>query len=286
MKKLLFLLLPILIVVISCVEDKEVIDGPGRQGFYYTKTYINQFIHCDTVLIRNCWLKKNDPQKELILAKEEILDQSTYHPTLYTQGWFYDAMPKYLKEGHIYYPISSSPGNQTAPNLEYRKRIEALGDTTFITRRNTIENLPFPYHIVSICTSPLRSVVITADKDFDNDYPAGANLSSRFTAFLFDVDALLKNDYQSTGDSYYSELREAQNDPGYFAYEDPYILRAVNLADANLGNYSLMESEWIFYLNTLPQRSDDYTFRIKLIFADGSAVEQVSKPFSIKGTAE
>lgn len=268
----------------SCQIER---DTPTRHSNYFCKSYTSLFIECDSLHI---WCYGG-----LIVNKEDktLFRTGDYNSSENVAIGINAQNPRRSQWGdhptNIYYPVwgIGSTGylmsNGDDPNdpyyLErqagYDKFIEEIGDTAY--------NKEFTFwevgkHIALI-VFPLKEVIVTANKSFGRDLPTGTNLNSLFYISFDDVYASIKNDYKPIADSYKHTYDGRKTDPD----RRPESIRLLELSEANLEDYPFVQADWDLILHEKPERSDTYTFHIKMTFTDGTVLEEDSTPFMIKG---
>ncbi len=153
----------------------------------------------------------------------------------------------------------------------YEKYIQQIGDTGFKSkvRFGLWESGP------KAITIPLQAIEITCDKDFNQDFPSGSNLSSGFLV-LFEYPCwVVKHNYTR-----YKEGYQRLDIP----FSDfPYAILAGNLSSMNFKDKMFIGPVWICKLMITPQQTDEYVFTVKVTMSNGDIWEQKSKPVRLVG---
>lgn len=267
-KQLIYLLATALLsgMAVSC-EDIT----PDPPPTYFCKSYIDAFIKCDSLSFLSvdgvAIDKVNMRFYNVAKSQENILicvfgdepsrirgatnvfcsEKSKYRP------WYHEY------PGHAFYDSIYA---------QYDKYIEMIGDTAY----NKTLKLRW---LRVVCLSALKKVVITADKDFSDNFPAGTDLSPLFYIGFDDVYATVKNDYKTAPYTYQWDNTDSDI--------VPISYRCLKLSEANLEEYPFIEPEWELCLDAKPEKTDNYTFHVKFTFADGTVLEGDAPAITVKG---
>jgi len=154
----------------------------------------------------------------------------------------------------------------------YYEYINQIGDTCF----NKIVFGGDPPALYAI-TIPLQTISITCDKDFNPDFPAGAELSSLFHVFFDDYYATIKNGYKTAKGSYLS------TGGPYSHYNVEQSIFKEKLSEVNFSDRPFTGNEWLCTLDVAPDKTDEYTFHIKVTSVNGMVMEESTLPTKIEG---
>jgi hypothetical protein len=150
----------------------------------------------------------------------------------------------------------------------YDYYIALIGDTSYNARLREDES-----SLARAIITPLKSIAIVADRDFNSDYPAGSDLSPLFTVYFDDPYSTIKNGYKQVEGTYsYTE-----------GLPYPQSIFKAKLSEANFEERPFISDKWHCLLNVAPEKTDTYTFQVKAAFVDGTALESQSPPINIKG---
>jgi hypothetical protein len=149
----------------------------------------------------------------------------------------------------------------------YDHYITLIGDTSYNVQTRD-------YLTTSAIITPLKSIAIVADKDFSSDYPAGSDLSPLFTVYFDDPYSTVKNGYKQVEGTY----RFIEIAP------HPQSIFKSKLSEANFEKRPFIGDEWLCFLDAAPEKTDTYTFQVKVTFADGTVLEATAPSINIKGT--
>lgn len=250
----------LLTVVISC-SNHDI--GEGED--YTCKSYITSYVKCDCIH----YIQSGS---DYIINEEE---------RIYHQGRTWDSSGENIvlsvgaektendQNTFSYTHLTQMP--PPIPSAEYNKYMEEVGDTSYNMTFNSDAN---PKGAVIVICVPLKSVVITSDKNFGVNYPTGTNLNQFFSIIFDNVYASIRNGYVRVDGSYRR------------SYESPESLTSLELAklsEINLEEYPFIEAKWDFLLYTRPEETDIYTFHVKLTFVDGTVLEGDAPPVTVKG---
>lgn len=151
----------------------------------------------------------------------------------------------------------------------YEKYIQQIGDTGFKSkvRFGLWESAP------KAITTPLQSIRITCDKDLNEDFPAGSELSSVFSVFFEYPGWVVANGYKDYKEGY------KRTDIAYPNF--PCALLGGNLSTMSFEDKQFIGPVWICKLNISPQRMDKYVFTVKVTMVDGSFLVKQTVPFGL-----
>ncbi|WP_291528541.1 hypothetical protein [Bacteroides sp. UBA939] len=266
--------------LIGMITSCEEIDNPAPLPTNYLKSYIDMFIECDSLDIWSFGGMAIDDENK----RYDIVDNGSSPEGIgisvnatYPAKDYWSSYPT-----NIYYPVLlfESPNhlqiNDDNPyyrhiQIQYDKYIEEVGDTTY---NRMIGGRYGNKKGVVITVFPLKEVVITADKSFGSDYPAGTDLSSLFRIIFDDVYATVHNGYMAAPGTY-RYIATYYSDE-YFV-NSPMSIRCLKLSEINLEDYPFTEARWDFFLEAKPEKTDTYTFHVKLTFTDGTVLEGDSR---------
>jgi hypothetical protein len=288
MKKILILCL--ILAILSGCETTTIDDGGSDLAPFRTyKSYIGSFVECRRLEVYSViGLTVNEEAKSF--NKGDVVWRSFWADTLNRELFCVDdnifLFVEGLSDSIGYYwdvPVGTSGfyfSNGRSPNepfyLEIRKKydeyIDIIGDTLFNKRLRGDER-PL---VLSIAT-PLSSIIITADKDFGDDYPAGSDLSSLFTVYFDDPYATIKNGYKAIADTY----TEYEEELPY-----PQSIFKTKLSEVNFPERPFIGNEWRCLLDVPPQQTGEYTFNVKVTVTNGVVIEGTVPPINIKGSKQ
>lgn len=272
-------------IVASCSNE---IPTPDVLPSVYQKSYISMFIRCDSLDISSYGGITIDKERKIIYRNDIYTSSENIAINVDATKPAYNRYSGYPT--NIYYPvpyIGSTDvlfSNGDNPNdhyyqerqTGYERYIEEVGDTVF---DRTIRWSDFKPEVIATCI-PLKNVVITADKSFGSNLTPGVDLSPLFDIAFDDVHATIKSGYTAAPDTY--RYRPENYDDKYLK-NGPMSFRCISLFAANLEDYSFTKAQWEFYLTVKPERTDTYTFHVKLTFADGTVLEDDAPPVAVKG---
>lgn len=264
-------------IIVACDNNYK-----GEGGFSpqtYLNSYISQFIQCDKIEVtansgfvideKNKWYYHGGDDNSLEGIVIALWGDRTADKSGYPTNIFYP-VPQIGSTGFLF-------SNGDDPNdpyyLErqagYDKYIEEVGDTTY-NRTG--------YHVgCTVSCIPLKNVIITADKSFADNYPAGTDLSAFFSIIFDDVYATIKNGYAPVADSYQpkSDTYDPVNNATSYRYS--------KLSEISLEKYLFTRAFWDLFLHDKPQQTDTYIFSVTMEFVDGTVLEGEAPPIKIKG---
>jgi len=233
-------------------------DGP----WYYYKSYIDDFVKCDTLSVWYCKGGLNMDDANLFSIDPAPDRQS---------GMLIRVRGSIVKDPANSYHVQVALEDEPYPvqQEEYDKYSKELGDTAF--NKKLTENLKIPV-VASLRT--LKSVSITSDKSFGKDYPAGTDLSPLFYIIIDDIYATVKNKYVAVSGVLPSN---AHYDKNY-----PQTTRRFRLNEVDLEDYPYISADWKLFLSPYPQLGTDYTLYIQATYTDGTVLEtRVKKIFGL-----
>lgn len=266
---------------IAC--DRVIVDKPP---IFFTKSYIKVFIECGEISGKKVQVESNiglrvDTVNKIFYRNNNenfsvpysINDDVWLSINASSAGYIY-------RDSSIYYAVPQIGrtdfllSNGDDPNdpfyLErqkgYDKYINIIGDTTYNKEEYA------PSQTTAIIT-PVKEFVITSDKDYAN-FSAGSNLNKLFTVYFDNPYATVKNNYQAIKGSYHYD----------FIYDYPISVIRTNLGDVNFPSYKFIGNQWLCHLDIAPDKTDTYTFYVKVILDDGTMLEGTDPvTISIKG---
>jgi hypothetical protein len=282
MKKLkLFLLVAMLFGMVACQDDRN----PNQRDLAPIRTYksyIETFVKCKKIIVQSVGEVKIDETKKVIGPCTYRWTTGETNPNILsvTDGIELDIYGHQSsideKDTCVFYDNSSftvSTLNESERNyyLERKKGydhyITLIGDTSYNAQLRADES-SLSWAIIT----PLKSIVIVADKDFSNDYPAGSDLSPLFTVYFNDLYSTVKNGYKSIEGTY----RFVEDAPF------PESIRKVKLSEANFEERPFIGPQWLCFLDVAPETTGTYTFLVKATFVDGTVLESSAPPINIK----
>ena len=281
----------LLITITLCFSACEKGDDPPPDVFL--KSYIQTFIECGKISGKKLKIQssiglKIDTVKKIIQgdvrsqfsAPYSLSDniwlhieaRSTHY--VYRDSSIYCAVPQI---GRTDFLMSDGDDPNDPFYLErqrvYDKHIEMIGDTAY----NWISG-----KTIAIIT-PVRDIVVTCDKDYTGEFPAGSNLSNLFTVFFDNPYATIKNGYKAVTGSYHHEAIYDDGSTHKWDYFPTSIIKA-NLAEANFSSLPFIGNQWNCHLDVPPDKTDTYTFYVKIILVDGTELEgETPVSINIKG---
>jgi hypothetical protein len=189
-----------------------------------------------------------------------------------SSGYFYDV--PYTGSEDFLFSNGHSPNEPfyLQRKAEYDKYINVVGDTAF--------NKKAVSTIAVAILDTLSSIIITANKDFGVNHLAGANLSSLFSIYFYDLYAFIKNGYQPPEGTYNI------SDEHFIAPPDERIhmpLFKAKLSELNFAERPFIGNEWYCHLEVAPEKTGEYTFNVQVTLVDGTVLESLSPPINIKG---
>ncbi|NDV57999.1 hypothetical protein [Bacteroides sp. 519] len=270
MKKLLIITLTITLLI-SCDNDPS----PYIIKPSCNKSYIGAFIKCDSLKITHADGLVIDEENKLCYWLEDssqeniVIGVNGQQPTCQKYPTNYFCQFPYIGSTDILMSNGDNPNDPYYLDIQaqYDKYIEEVGDTTY--------NKAGGRGVIVSCVS-IKNISITANKEFDKNYPANTDLSSFFLILFDDIYATIKNNYIHVPESYtFCYLNHVPS------IDNPESWRC--LSKTNLEDYLFTEAFWLLFLNRKPEKTDTYTFHIKITFADGTVLENDAPPIVIKG---
>lgn len=141
-------------------------------------------------------------------------------------------------------------------NAKYNEYAKYYGDTTYTGRHNMSER-------EIVCTAPLKSINVVADRDFDESHPAGTSLNDIFTFKYLAYYSFVKNGYKNGGGDVPAE------------YPTDSVAVLSKFKGASLFSDYLSP----LFLNKLPDAPGKYTFTVTLAFGEDPLTgEKVTVP--------
>ena len=273
-----FLIIIIALYFCACNSDDN--SPPFK---YFSKSYIEIFIDCSKMNDKKLRIQpdvglKIDTENRII--SYDVFSKFSEPYSINDDIWLFIEARSSLtmnKDNSLYWAVPQigssgfllSSGDD--PNddfyLErqrgYDKYIAMIGDTTFNWPGATMSSITI--------VTPVSEIVITCDKDYTDNYPAGNNISNLFTVFFYDNYATIKNGYKPVNGSYRYEIKE--DDGIYRSSNFPFSIISANLASIDFSSFPFISNTWQCHLDVPPDKSDSYTFYIKVIFTDGTVLE-------------
>ncbi len=265
-----------LLIVMSACEKIEYKPSPFPKEYF--KSYIKEFIKCDSLQLYS--------NSGYIVDKENKLyycgDRTSLEGIVIAASGKTPAKRSYPT--NIFYDIDIINSAGLLPNgsnadpydldrkTGYEKLTKEVGDTTYSRKIFYNKRLPL---FVSI--SPVKKVVITADKSFGTNFKSGTDLSSFFSIIFDDAYATIKNHYVQVPGTYKYESYAS------YSTDSPKSIRYLKLSDTNLENYPFTEASWDFFLESKPERTDIYKFNVKMTFTDGTVLEGDAPAIKVQG---
>jgi hypothetical protein len=271
----------ILRVMSAC--DKVSCDPPGPypDKEIYFKSYIKEFIKCDSLKLFS--------HSGYVLDKENKLythgvDETSLEGIIIAVSGRTPAKRNY--PANLFYDVDiiNSAGllpNGSTPDpydldrkTGYKKLTKEVGDTAYNRKIEYDKRLPL---VVTI--SPVKKVIITADKSFGANFQSGTDLSSFFSIIFDDAYATIKNNYVQAPGTYRYDCEPYT----LYSADSPKSLRYLKLSDTNLEKYPFTEAAWDFFLESKPEHTDSYTFHVKITFTDGTVLEGDAPTIKVQG---
>jgi hypothetical protein len=250
------------IVLVACENSEDCGCVPPPEKTF--KSYIQTFIECGKIrdhklqVVSNIGLKVDTVKKTLNINANvdfstpysiendiwlEIVAQSSH--VIDRDSSLYYAVPQIGRTDFLF----SNGDNPNDPfYLErqrmYDKYIDIVGDTLF---NKKLESPPKSNAIIT----PVKDIVITCDKDFTSEFPAGSNLNSLFTVYFDNPYATVKNNYRTVEGSYRYE---------WVLSDFPVSIFEAPLSEINFSNYPFISNKWNCRLNVAPENTGSYIF--------------------------
>lgn len=258
--------------IMSACDKVDYNYGPSPDATFYFKSYIKEFIKCDSLKLFS--------HSGYVLDKENKLythgvDETSLEGVVITASGEIPAKKNYPT--NIFYDVV----NVSAPDpydldrkTGYERLTKEVGDTTYNRKIFNYKRIPL---VVTI--SPVKKVIITADKSFGADFQPGTDLSSFFSIIFDDAYATIKNNYVQAPGTYRYDCEPYT----LYSADSPKSLRYLKLSDTNLEKYPFTEAVWDFFLENKPEHTDSYTFHVKIIFTDGTVLEGDAQTIKVQG---
>lgn len=149
---------------------------------------------------------------------------------------------------------------------KYSEYITLLGDNDFTDREYRYYGVldSKPYAIVDT----LKSISITCDKDFSQEYPANSELNSLFTVFYDNYYEIVKNNYQN-----YTQKNAFYTSS--MVKDFPYAFIGENLATIEFEQKPFIGRFLILYSEVLPDKKGAFTFKIIITKKNGDILESI-----------
>jgi hypothetical protein len=274
----------IVLVLNACDKDTSPNQEEDLGRIMTYRSYIEGFVKCRQIRVQSVLGVKIDETKRTFgpCIDRLVLGETNSDTFSVTDGIELDIYRHHLSNSDeedtcVFYDNSSftvSTLNESEQNyyLERKKGydhyITLIGDTSYNTQLRGDET-SLSWAIIT----PLKSIVIVADKDFSNDYPAGSDLSPLFTVYFNDPYSTVKNGYKSIEGTY----KSVENAPY------PESIRKVKLSEANFEERPFIGDRWLCFLDVAPETTGTYTFLVKATFVDGTVLESPAPSINIKG---
>lgn len=263
MKNRLFYIFVLLLILNACDFNKD---------NTVNDSYIQGFVRVSALSISaKTGLIVDFDNKKVSLQFNDIRKERTYSIT--------DGICLYIKsvqsrtEG--FYPKWVTGSSSSDLNLKYQEYLDLIGDKGFDKKYRNYGVLCSPCLSVAIIDT-LQSVAVTCDKDFTENLPAGSNLNELFTIFYDDPYAVVKNGYRNyTGEDAFRD--------DYMVQDFPYAFIGNKLSAVDFTKKPFIGDTWILYLNEAPDKTDTYTFSVKITKTDGTVLSARTYPIGIKG---
>jgi hypothetical protein len=152
----------------------------------------------------------------------------------------------------------------------YQRYINEIGDTSF-NFKTYVGDIPMTFCLINT----VRSVKITSDQDFGEQYPAGVDLSGLFTMYYDNPYATVKNGYRQV-----SGTCEQDKSVSY-----PISVFKSKLPDIDFNALKFISTEWYLFLDDLPEHTAEYAFHVEIVLSDGTILKGRLPGVSIKGSA-
>ena len=267
----LVLLCASLLVFGSCTEPKGLNCDSTYGPPSYTKSYIQYFISADKLLVWPVEYFGVSERNKIVYPDGVGFEPNDQTVVIVDYGIHirleFDGSGEYIYDcaGHIRYPSESC----LELSREYEALVTEIGDVSFNREIRYFERVTYA------TLAKIQSVTITADKDFNADYPAGSSLNELFTIYFNDAYAFIKNNYQPITDTYQYFTTECTR-------EYPYAVVKKKLSAVNFPEHLFIDHRWDCILDIAPQYTDVYTFYVKIVLEDGTTLE-ASTSFTVKG---
>jgi hypothetical protein len=188
-----------------------------------------------------------------------------------SSGYFYDV--KGVGSNDFLFSNGHSPNEPFYLQRKegYDKYIALIGDTLFNKKTTST------FAVALLDT--LSSVIITADKDFNVNHSAGANLSGLFSVYFYNPYTFVKNGYQPPEGTY-------NNDEGFIVPPEERIYSPFfkeKLSEVNFVERPFIGNEWYCLLDVAPEKTGEYIFNVEVTLVNGTVLEAQSPPINIKG---
>ncbi|GHT43475.1 hypothetical protein AGMMS49965_17320 [Bacteroidia bacterium] len=286
--KQIFFLFCTMLGLSACESDTNSTPSPdyALAPIVTLKSYIETFVDCKQISIHSVTGVKVDETKKVFGSCSDrwVVGETNNKVFSVADGIELDILGHILDWESIdtcifydnsYFDVPTLNDDDRAYYLERKRGYDyytaLIGDTAYNARLRG-DATPLARAIIT----PLKSIVIVADKDFSSNYLAGSDLSSLFTVYFDDPYSTVKNGYKSVGGTY----RFIDHDVF------PQSVFKTKLSEANFEERPFINAEWLCFLDVAPEKTDTYSFLIKATFVNGTVLEATAPPINIKGTNE
>jgi len=273
MKKLFFIFL-LGITLIGC--EKKGGETQDTIPINLAKNYISRFVDCAYIHVEtyeNYLFLGFDVEKPRFFIRAFADNDTTNSYKNMYNGLYFDS--HIVKTGYWDGRSLDDPYYNEKRRIYY-EYINQIGDTCF--------NRMLPGGLSPVCdaiTVPLRSISITCDKDINSDFPAGSELNSLFTVVFDDLYATIKNSYKTVEGSY----PQPKSTPEW-EYDVDHSYFKEKLSAVDFPRHPFIWNTWLCILDTVPNKTGEYTFHVKVTQINGNEMESTSVPITIKGIVD
>ncbi|MDR1582083.1 MAG: hypothetical protein LBS55_02305 [Prevotellaceae bacterium] len=207
--KRIFLLVCIVLGLSACEKDVSPNDiGPTVMYI----SYIQGFVKCKAMRVQSVVGVQIDETNKIFGPCIDRLDTGDTNPNVFSVAdgieididghiWSnFDEKDTCVFYDNSYYQADINE-DERIYYLERKERYDyytaLIGDTSYNVRSRGDAG-PAARSIIT----PLKSIVIVANKDFSSDYPAGSDLSPLFTVYFDDPYSTVKNGYKQIEGTY------------------------------------------------------------------------------------
>jgi hypothetical protein len=278
-------------LVAAC--EKNIIDEPNRDVApeRLFRSYINSFVKCEKLDVSYLAGLEINEEKRIFIPNNTKWN-STWPDTVThelfsvidgivvfvkglakdSSGYFYDV--KGIGSEDFLFSNGHSPNEPFYLQRKegYDKYIAIISDTLFNKKTTATTAVAL--------LDTLSSIVITTDKDFDANHPAGADLNSLFSVYFYDPYVFVKNGYQPPEGTYNND------DEVFIAPPDERIYMPFfkeKLSEVNFVTRPFIGNEWYCLLDVAPEKTGEYIFNVTVTLVGGTVLESQSPPINIKG---
>lgn len=288
MKKIFYIVC--IVFLANACEKKNIINGPTAPERLF-RSYIHSFMKCENLDVSYlAGLEVNEEKKIFATNNPEwnsIWTDTVTHELFSvndgivvfveglakdSSGYFFDV--KGIGSNDFLFSNGHSPNEPFYLQRKegYDKYIALVGDTLFNKKTTTT--------VAVALLDTLSSIVITADKDFNVNHSAGADLSGLFSVYFYDPYAFVKNGYQPPEGAYNI------SDELFIVSADERIHAPIfkeKLSEASFVERPFIGNEWYCLLDVAPEKTGEYIFNVAVTLVDGTVLEAQSPPINIKG---